>query len=579
MPIPSLCRITLLGAAGLILAACSEEPTNPLLSHVPADTPYLASVSKPLPDALHERMVAMSQTQMKEMATDWQGMVEEVARAQVERGEEPMPADAGVYVATSVLQAMAVELDGKMDKAGQQQLGFRHEAKSVIYGLGVFPVLRGEIADAAKVEALLTRIEQRSNSIAPRATLDGQDYRRIPLGDDLLLIVAVRPKELVLGVLPTSAEMQLLPQVLGQQLPAQALAESELTQLQERYGFAGYGEGYVDFQRLARIFTGRGEGPAGEAWRALATELPVPTPGCQSLVDKVTEGMPRLAMGITDVATNDYGMTAIYEASPEVATHLQKLARPQPLPGMGQPDKAMFSMGVDLDVTALRSAIKALMGFVAAEGANCEWVDSAAVQANIPKVDFMLGPMLGGLSGLYAQLVELRFDERTLDPDAATAGLLLAVTDPRGLVAMGAMMNPDLAQLSLPEDGSAVAVPAELLPLPLTSMHLAAGDGLLAVATGEGSAERAVAMLKAPRGKQPMLMSMGYDMGRFMTVMEKMMVLAAGRLDAAGEAEQAQMMRDQATGFKRMAGQIGRIDMQLAPDGSGLIMKQQVELH
>jgi len=567
------------GVAALILSACSDKPpVNPLLNHVPADTPYLFSVTKPLPDPLYRRMVAMSESQLDKMVRDSQRMADELARIRAEQGGESLPPDADVYVAMSVFQALAAELQGKLGKEGQAELGFVPNAKALAYGLGPFPVMRGEIADAAKVEALLQRIEQRSQASAPRASLAGQDYRRIPLGEELLLVVAVREQELVVGMLPTVAEAQLLPLLLGQQLPDTALTADTLTELQSRYGFAGYGEGYVDFRRLAHIFTGRDAGPVGDAWRSLSVELPQPSPGCQSLVDGFTDGVPRLALGITDVQDHGYGMTAAYETSPAVAVHLQKLARPKPLPGMGLADDAMFSMGMDIDVPALRAAIKALMGFMVAEGGNCEWLEPQAIQAAMPKVDFMLGPMLGGLSGMYAQLTELHFDEQTLQPDASTGGLLLAVSDPRGLVAMAAMMNPELAQLQLPEDGSAVAVPAELLPPQLGSLHLAAADGLLAMATGEGSAQRATAMLKAGRSDQPLLLAMGYDMGRFMGVMERMMGLAADRLEAMGEAEQAQAVRDQADSFKTMGGQFGRIDMRVAPDAGGLIMQQQVEL-
>lgn len=582
MPIPSSLRLAALSGAtlALILSGCADKPpTNPLLQQVPADTPYLMQTSKPLPDGLYDRLLAMGNSQLAQAQRDWGALAEQLEKARRESGGQPTPAQQQAQRTLTIMQALAAELAGKFDRAGMASLGFDPQARSVLYGLGPFPVLRTEVADAAKVEALLARVEARSGHTAEHAQLDGRDYRRVALGQRMVMLLSLHDNQLVVGLLPSAAEADLLPLVLGSRTPDHALADGDtLAQLQDRYGYPGHAEGYLDIQRLTVLLTGRGEDPAGRAWRDLTAGRSLPSPGCRRLLDGMAAGMPRIAVGMNEVSDHGYTVSGAYETSPAVATQLQQLARPTPLPGMGMTDDALFSMGLDLNMPALRTALKALGQYVAQTGRDCAWVDADAIRTGLPKLDFMLGPMLGGLSGAYLQLADVRLNEQTLAPEALNGGVLLAVSDPQGMVSMAGMMNPALASLELPADGKPVAVPAELLPPQVSELHLAGGDGVLAVAAGQGSAQRVQAMLAAGHSPEPVLMTLGYDIGRFMTVMDKLLGLTAERLQAAGEVEQAAMLREQAAGMQSLGEHLGRMDLWLAPDAGGLRMRQRVEL-
>lgn len=582
MFLPSLRRAAALGSASLIivLSGCAEKPPeNPLLGHVPADTPYLMSASKPLPEPVYNSMMAMSEVSAARAEADWARLSEQMKNAHAESGEPITEAQQQAMEGMRVMYALIAELQGKLSAAGMKELGFDREAKSVLYGLGPFPVLRTEISDPAKVEAFLARVEQRSEAQAPKVSLDGQTYRRIALGDEMLMIVAVRQNELVAGLLPAAAEQALLPQVLGQQAPAKSIAGTDiLPKLRERYGYPGHGEGYLDVRRLVTLLTGRGEGAAADAWRVLATEMPMPSSGCQVLADKLADGMPRIAVGMTEVSTEGYTLSGAYETSAAVGALLQKLAPAKSLPGMGLQDDALFSLGVDLNMPGLREGIKSLARYVAEQGAQCEWVDSDSILAGLPKLDFMLGPMLQGFSGVYVQVDSLQFDEQTMQPNAATGAMLVAVKDPQGIVSLAGMMNPALGALELPADGSPLSVPAELLPPPLQELHLARGDGVLALASGEGSAQRVTTMLAAKQSKQPVVMSVGYDIARAMAAMQNMMSMTADRLAEMGEQDQAEMIRAQTAEMQSLGEMIGRIDMTITPAADGLMMQQRVQL-
>jgi hypothetical protein len=579
-------RATLLAFVPLAfgLSSCSEEPAGSgLLAHVPADSPYVFTASEPLPEPLYSRLMAMSALQLQDAQRDWHELTERMAELRAEQQREQggelqtMPVEGDTF--RKVVEALIAELDGKLSAEGMETLGFGRDSDSVLYGLSLFPVLRAEVVDPARVEAFLARIEQRSGSQAPIVEYEGQRYRRIPVGEQLALIIALREQQLVMGMLPVAGEGELLALLLGSERPANALADAALlTELQERYGYKGYGEGYVDLRAVSQLLTGQRGGKLDGHWYALAKDAPRPSPGCQGLVGEVVAGVPRVVAGITDVQRDGYALTAAYETAPAVSAQLQRLVHARPLPGMGADGDALFSMGMDIDIPALRESLKTLLRYLAEQGGRCEWIEPGRLQAAMPQLDLMLGPMLGGLSGMYFELGELRVDPQHPQGGDASGGMLLAVSDPQGALAMAAMMNPPLAQLQLTLDGEPVSVPTELLPPGVPAMHLAAREGLLAVAVGEDSARRAAALLTAPRGDTPMLLGMNYDMARFMGLMEQMMGLMAERLESAGELEQAQELRAQAAGFAASAGQGGRMQLSLAPDARGLVIRQQVQL-
>lgn len=572
--------VTLAVAAAVIgLSGCSDKPEkSALLQHVPADTPYVMDASKPLPSGLYDRLMGLSAAQAEQARVDLETAMEKVRQARAERSDAADPKAEQAMAMLEVLHALVLEVGDKLSRDGMAELGLSAESKSVFYGIGPFPVLRVEVADAAKLEATIGRIEARSGRHAEQIQADGYRYRYVALGPDAGVVIAIRDGQLVAGLLPSqSPELQAL--LLGDQMPKASLADSDtLPKLRKRYDYHGYMDGYVDLQALVAWFTGRGTGPAAQTVNKLMTQASKLEPGCQTLVDGLVAGMPRIAFGMPEADTEAYVVTAMHEASPAVGDYLKALAKPQPLPGMGVRHNGLASMGLDMDMAALRSGIKALGRYVAETGRDCSWVDSDALLAGLPKVDFALGPMLGGLSGFLLELTDLRIDPETQQPTGFDGGVLLAVQDPQGIIAMAGMLNPALGTLELPADGSAVAVPAGLVPPQMGELYLAGRDGLLALALGKDSAARTQSLLKAKRGEGPLWLTMDYDATRFAPVMAQLMRMSAAQMAAAGQAEQAEMMRDQAAGMEAGANVFGRVDMQLAPSADGMRLYQRIEL-
>src|SRR5580700_6695421 len=119
-------------------ATLSSSWTPPgSLAFVPADTPYLA-ISL---NGTNEQLDDLMYHQVGSSAAAW-------LAANPETPEQPL----GRF-----LWQLAREVVGKSHEATWSALGLRPHGRFLLYGLGLWPVVRVEVADAAKTRAVFDR--------------------------------------------------------------------------------------------------------------------------------------------------------------------------------------------------------------------------------------------------------------------------------------------------------------------------------------------------------------------------------------------------------------------------------------
>lgn len=572
---PRLIRILPIAAVLAALFACTqdaEEAAPGLLQHVPADTPYAFVTSELLPEGLRDRLGKHYAVQLASQRASF-----ERVRRQLEetKGTGPM-AEKG-REAFAVLDALFAELEGRDSVAALRELGIEPVTRSAFYGIGVLPALRVEIADATKLNALLDRVEQRAGVSARRAELAGQSYRRIDLGE-VDIVLAVTDRHLIGGLLADSLFDRDLPLLLGQAMPERSLAEAgDIRTLIDRYAFTGYGEGFVKLDELVDTLLGEGQARNREVMQALgAMQAPV-SDGCMQLTRQVVAGMPRMVMGVK--AADEHRMVArgIWESSPAVAAYLQNLAAP--VPGVGAAHKGLVAFGVGLDLPQLRNGIEALLRFVSASSNSCEWVDPDTLQTVMPQLNLALGPMTAGIKGFNLQIDDIAIDPQTLEPTDVRAGLLAAVDDPRGIFALGAMFNPALAAIEIPNDGSFVEVPGELgLEQDTPPLRVAVRDRALLLLAGGASADFAAQLTNAVAVTPSPLFAIDYGVHQLVERFGGVMEQAAADLGAQGEEDLAADVRDQLNNFRLQAQVFDRLRISVHASADGMVMDQVMEL-
>lgn len=559
-----------------LLAACSREAEVArvdLLEGVPADTPYVFVTSRQLPDGLRERL---ADHYARQLSGQRDGLVR--LRTRIAAAEETAPMVEKGRQLFDVLDALFAELEGRQTAADLRELGIEPGGRSVFYGLGVLPAMRMEIADAVKLNALLDRVESRAGASAARNEHNGQSYRRIDLGE-IDAVLAVTERHAIAGLLADARFDRDLPLLLGQQAPEKSLAESgDIETLIERHRFTGFGEGFIKLEQLFDDLLGRGQGRDAEVIQALgAKPLPV-SDGCMRMVERLVAGMPRIVVGISEAGGKRLTTRAVWESSPAVAAHLQRLAAP--VPGVGRPYGGLMAIGMGLELPQLRNAIDALLHELIAAGSACEWVDPGALEAVIPQLNLALGPMTAGIKGFNLQIEDLAIDPDSLQPTSVRAGLLAAVDDPRGVFALGAMFNPALASLQIPDDGSFVDLPAGLgvdddAAPPL---KVAVRDKALLLLAGADATDLAATLAGTGVVSPAPILAVDYGVHRLVQRLGEVMERTSSQLSDQGEEELAQEVRDQLRAFRMQAELFDRLRVLLYASSEGLVVDQVMEL-
>ncbi len=560
----ALLLVVLLGACGK-----KDEESATLLSLVPADTPYVFSANKPLPETLRNKLGRFHAQQLSGYAD----MLATMRQAQ-QQSDDPMPP--AVITMMKVLEAFFAEFKDSQSEQALAERGIKIGGRYLVYGLGLLPVIHTEITDRTKVEAMLQRIEKRAGVSSTPGKLVNQSYRRATLGE-VDLVLATTDEFLILALLPTRLFNEYLPLVLGQQKPQQSLADSgAMVTLLKQYAYPGYGQGYLELRQLVKVFSGRGDGRNAETWKALVEKQPAPSAGCVALAESLIGHLPRYVAGVKTADEQRYSVQGVLETSAIVASRLQTLAAP--VPGLGSQENVLLSAGMGLDLPSLRNAIDELLKAFIREGNGCEWVDAEQLRQVMPQLNMVLGPMTAGINGFKMTVHDMQLDSQTRQPSVVKASLLVAVDDPRGVFAMLGMFSPGLAQLDVPGDGSPVALPAELIPPGMPALKVAIKDKTLIVLADDSADKVVTKMVSVPLLDPLPMLSINYGVEHLVSRFADVMMQTAAQLQQGGQRDEAQAIREQLKTFEQQAALFERINVSMYANDSGLVVEQQMIL-
>ncbi len=560
----------LMAVMALLLISCGESDTpkeaqeqkaSSLLSHVPADTPYVITNSKRVPRNVSEKLLKIAAQGFDSSINSFTLTMQDV--------EKPGP--------EKLVKALLDELKGKMSPEGLESLGLPVNGHYLAYGLGLLPVIRIEIADQQKVRDFISRVEQRSGMQAPLTEQAGHSYWRFDL-EEVAGIMAVTDQHLIAALLPVKLELEYLPMVLGDKKPEQNLADAgSFQQLLNDNGFTGYGEGYIDFLRIVEIILGESNGVNAAVWNVLEAEELKQSPACTSLVKALANSVPRILIGTKELSEQRIVGQGIFETSSDVSAHLQKLAAP--VPGLGGESSAMIAFGLGLNLPELRTAITSAIQSIQEQGKDCEWVKQDELTKGLQATNMMLNPMFAGIKGAYFELNDIDLDMANMQPTSVDADLMLATDDPRGIFAMLGMVSPQLAQLQLPNDGTAVKLPLEgMIPLPnVPPTYVAAKEKLLALSIGD-KAEQSVKEAFNAKLVTPMpILDMSMDVDKYYAIIANVLENMSSKVDTTDD-EAAEVLQQQFAAMKEAGKFYERVSVQIIGTEKGLIFDEVIEL-
>ena len=502
-------RVLALALTGLLLVACSHKDKDAPLAFVPADTPYVLANLDVLNDSTRQAILTQIDLEMPAQVAQLKAKADQIA---------PSDPDSAKY-----LRTLVGEFDGKTAEQITQEAGFDPRGHAALYGLGLSPVFRIELADTNAFQSFITKLQTDYGKKFDVVTIGQQSYQRyVANASHLQFIVAVVGKQAVFAMLPVDAQPPLLRQVLGLDRPAKSVQDTDrLTDLAKDKGYAPWLVGLVDMTRLLPLVTGgqdplsqailkaRAEAESAKTGEPVANLMQVP-PSCQTDAARIATRIPQMSMGYTTLDEKHRDIRFDVSLANDIASAFNGLK--VELPGLGSDPTAPFELSLALPVTQLRAFWGAQADAVAAKPFTCPVLD------NLNDTFTSLGdsmqkaavPPIGDLLGLHIAL-----DSYASNPGGGmpkfSGRVVIGTNNAAGLLAMAQVTSPLLAGIKLSDNGTPIALPAQLINALGEQGWAAMTPKSLSMAVGAGEDAKLADMLKQPSGDAGELMRMHLD--------------------------------------------------------------------
>lgn len=279
-----------------------------LLAYVPVDAPYVLAVLEPAPRGYVRRIEPVLTPMLAALQTELDG---------IERAElDPE------------LRTLLGELDGRLSAAGLRELGVDPNPRWVLYGIGLAPVLRLRLHDAARFEMLLRRIDAADGTPWPTLPLASVSGWRVADGETAIAWSVVGD-DFVVTLYPSALEARIVPEAFGVRPPARSLADSGWAKTQRReHGLLPHGLGRIDLLALTDAWTGEGTdttAATARAWELVADDEP-----CGAAVRSVVALAPELVFGLTELSDAAVRGRSIWRMHASLGADLARIAGPLP---------------------------------------------------------------------------------------------------------------------------------------------------------------------------------------------------------------------------------------------------------
>lgn len=589
----STTRYVALGLAGVMLAACGHKDKDAPLAFVPADTPYVMANLDVLDDDTRKAMLAQADTQLPSQLAQMNAAADQLAKKDADGAR--------------LLRALTAEFNGKTIESFSQNAGLDLKGYSALYGIGLSPVLRFTLSDPAAFEAFVGRLETAYGKKLDVAKLGDQSYRRyVSAASGTQVILATVGKQVVASLLPADAPTPLLRQALGLDRPAKSLQDDgRLETLAKAKSYQKWLVGDLDLTRALPLALG-GTDPLINALRKahaqvesaktgepVANQLQTPA-SCAAEAGRIAARVPTISFGYTklDVTHQDVRFDVALADDISKAFSGVKVE----LPGLGSAGTAPFDVSIALPIAELRTFWSAQADAVAAKPFTCpSLTDLNDGFAKLgPAAQKAAIPPFGDLLGLRIALDTLSSAPGATIP-SFSGRLVLATSNPAGLLAMGQMMVPALAQLKVSNDGKPLPLPQDMTAMIAQPAWIAMGPKTLVLGIGAGEDAKIADTLKEATGDAGRMSRMRLTGAMYMNWLQlmeqKVDSLAAasaamsktddptldadGSDDANSVAANAARSKAQFAAMKAQAEHVDTIDVEMHVEDSGIVVNSQ----
>jgi len=515
----SYLRLLAIGTVSLLMvAACGksedavevaiEKTDSTLFDYVPADTPYLAGNLQPIPDDVIEVFLQRFEPVLASVQDE------------LTNARQTLENEDGSRLISAILQ----EFDGNLSRQGMESLGFDLRAHKVVYGMGVFPVIRIGLSDADALRATIQRVLANAEIDAPELEHQGVSYWRLsevdtadaPVG----IYISIFADHLAMSIFPPLAETELLPAFLGLEMPGDSNAVSRLAELNAKHSYTPYGSGILDLDQIVEEFIS----PDTIMTRVMATtgdfDPADMTAECKTEIRGIVSNSPRMTMGVRELTTSAIAMQYRVETETTLAQQLAGLVAEIPIANPLSDRLLEFSFGMRFG--AVRDFLREKVVAIMESPYQCEHLQSINQSATeaFTQLNQPMPPFVNNFRGLRLSLSEIT--ETNSMPVNGRGLIAVHIDQPEMFVGMAQMFLPDLSELTLAPGEPPVQLPASMLPIPNVVAFAALSTDTIGLSIGDGEEAGLPAYLEEEAGPAGTFMSIGYDMAAYLEYTQKL---------------------------------------------------------
>ncbi|WP_370978281.1 hypothetical protein [Agaribacterium sp. ZY112] len=526
----------------------NQSGNDALLSQVPADTVYFFGTS-----GNHE-LAKLMQNYPVGMGTPSQ----QATMDSIEDMGADNPAIAfffELFLKPSLSSTTAGELINKY--------GLAAGGPGVFYSHGIVPVMRAKLADALVFDQLVEAAAQKSTWTYTTETFEGLTLKRWQLSElddetSFDFVIARDDNFATLTLLNKNDDPATVKERLGLSSPKNNLASSgAISAMREKYGFQPYMDGYIHFENLTKQLLDLNNSDLG---RDMVRYLPADSVAkLESLNDEalkadilsIANAVPRWVFGYKKLEVKGNTMLMDFDAILEinntvVTDELVKLRGHLPKHVLSVSNK-LFSFGAAVDSSNLVLSLTNLWGaFVQADFKSDAFkqAQEQAKQGNPAMLGMFMG-MVQGVKGAGLSVFDVELDAE-FNPSKVDALFSVAAEQPSTTAEMAKMLPP-LANLELPDDGTAVPVVLPMVPAELELKAAIKGKHIAVFIGDKASAEAEKLSNEALEANG--LIATGFNYRKLSTVMDALPISVTGAQSCAAKQELREFMRQMQMDF------------------------------
>ena len=490
----------------LLLSSCDRDSnvnetdavlsTSSLFDYVPADTPYLMAATEGMPEDIVEQYLLQSKPMIDSFQDSLKLIIESIADVDESTGHESnSDTDSATTTDTNdenfnMLAFASSLLDqyaNNLSLAGLRSIGIDPVAKSVVYGLGPFPVVRTGIADQNKLRATLDKAFAAGGKAPSEQELNGRKYWQIS-DAGMTFIASIGDDEASAGLVPTSMLDEGLMNILGQTKPGNAIdVYSEMDKFNRQYGYTNFFSGWLKSEQLLNLFLNDDSSAANSLRQLIEFDNTTVTDICKTEMASMAATVPLFHFGMNKLELNESVMSVAIDFDAATAAKLHQLSLPDALSPSysGSP----FSHGLALNLAKLREWLLATAKQRTENPYQCEELAglNSIFATAYENLNRPLPPFLGNLFGYRISVNEIDLTQLYQGSSGLNGKILLSIltSNPEMLIGMGQMFVPDLAGKEINAGEAPVALKLDQLPTGELPTWAAMSDSALGIALGE----------------------------------------------------------------------------------------------